>query len=132
MVWGNPNLGFLSVVACDLVLFSILLFKIPKRLERYQESSVLHYQLLVLGLQAMVPVRFIQCEEDKACQSPIRDSNLPLYSIPVAASTCSSVVVAVTAATCVLAIALCILVFHKWNNWEKVSLYKERSQKKLG
>lgn len=87
-----------------------------KRLERYQESSVLHYQLLIPGLQVMLPVRFIQCEEDKACQSPIRDSNLPPYSIPMATSTCLTVVVAVTAATCVLAIALCSLASHKWNN----------------
>lgn len=70
-----------------------------KRLERYQESSVLDYQLLISVLQVMVPMRFIQCEEDKAGQSPIRDSNFSLYFIPVAASTCLTVLVAVAAAT---------------------------------
>lgn len=76
-----------------------------KRLQRYQESSVLDYQLLVSGFQVMAPVRFMQYEEDKACQSPIRDSNFPLYFIPMAASTCLTVLVAVAAASCVLAIS---------------------------
>lgn len=74
-----------------------------KRLERYQESSVLDYQLLISGLQVMLLVRFIQCSEDKACQSPIKDSNFLLYFIPTAASTCLTILVAVAAATCVLA-----------------------------
>lgn len=76
-----------------------------KRLERYQESSVLDYQLLISGIQVMAPLWFIQCEEDKARQSPIRDSNFPLYFVPMAASTCLTVLVAVAAAICVLAIS---------------------------
>lgn len=79
-----------------------------KRLESYQESSVLDYQLLISGLQVM---RFIQCEEDKACQSPNRDSPLFYSHGCLQLSHC---LVAVAAATCVLATALCSLVFHKW------------------